>query len=67
MVKDGKRPRGKPSSCVPRKDTHSLLAGEADVESTKIKNTKSAKTSRQPTHVEDIPDSEEDPGHSASL
>jgi len=72
MSKVGKRSNGKINGyhvsglCKqPVNDCHA--ADDADVHFTKTRMSKSSRKSNKPTKLEDVPDSEEDPGHLASL
>ena len=42
-------------------------AGEAGLEPTKSRKARASKANQQTSHIEDVSDSEEDPGHSMSM
>lgn len=42
-------------------------AADADLDPKKMKKSKSSRTSQQTARIDDMPDSEEDPGHSMSV
>jgi hypothetical protein len=50
-----------------KQDNDSYAAVDADIDSSMAKKPKSSKKGDQPTDLRDVPDAEEDPGHSAYL
>ncbi len=72
MAKIGKRSYGKidlyrVSGLRTQRDNDAHAAGDADIDSTKTKKPKSCRENNQPTHLNDVSDSEGAHGHSACL